>query len=141
MMFEPGQMTSNPSTAPDPGRGDLEKFLESIRRLSEIVRAETEALRGYQLAQINNFTRQKSQALLEFTRLEQHLNLQSPPPDVQTSMKELRALLVENFAVLKLHLRAAQEISDTLTSVALDIDSDGTYTSSNSQAGGSRWQS
>lgn len=115
------------------------KLLDSIVRLTEIIEAETEALKKYELDRLNTFTRSKSQALLEFTRLETQANAGVSTADVKVAIETLRQRLVENFAQLKLHMRAAQEISEMLTSVALDESSDGTYTTRGVKQGYSEW--
>ncbi|MCP5075683.1 MAG: hypothetical protein GY947_20635 [Rhodobacteraceae bacterium] len=118
---------------------DRDKLLNSIFRLTEIIEAETAALKKYELDRLNTFTRSKSQALLEFTRLENDANAQVSSMDVKSAMEVLRHRLVENFSQLKLHMRAAQEISEMLTSVALDESSDGTYSSRDMKKGYSEW--
>ncbi len=115
------------------------KLLSSIVRLTEIIEAETAALKKYELDRLNSFTRSKSQALLEFTRMEQDANSHISSADVKSAMDYLRHRLVENFAQLKLHMRAAQEISEMLTSVALDESSDGTYSSRDMKRAYSEW--
>ena len=115
------------------------KLLDSIVRLTDIIEAETAALKKYELDRLNTFTRSKSQALLEFTRLENQASSQVSSEDVKSAMELLRHRLVENFAQLKLHMRAAQEISEMLTSVALDENSDGTYTTRGTKQGYSEW--
>ncbi len=118
---------------------DRTKLSNSICRLTEIIEAETAALRKYELDRLNSFTRSKSQALLEFTCLENDATAQISSADVKGAMEILRQRLVENFAQLKLHMRAAQEISETLTSVALDESSDGTYSTRDMKRGYSEW--
>lgn len=115
------------------------KLLSSIVRLTKIIEAETEALKKYELDRLNSFTRDKSQALLEFTRLETEANSQVSTDDIKAAMELLRQRLVENFAQLKLHMRAAQEISEMLTSVVLDESSDGTYSSRGTKKAYSEW--
>ena len=85
------------------------KLLESIVRLTEIIEAETAALKKYELDRLNTFTRSKSQALLEFTRLENQASANVSTADVKAAMELLRQRLVENFAQLKLHMRAARK--------------------------------
>ena len=121
------------------GSDDRTKLLDSIFRLTEIIEAETAALKKYELDRLNTFTRSKSQALLEFTRLERDAAAQISSEDVKSAMEVLRERLVENFSQLKLHIRAAQEISEMLTSVALDESSDGTYSSRGVKKAYSEW--
>lgn len=130
------QLQAERSAQPQDGRA---KLLSSIIRLTKIIEAETEALRKYELDRLNSFTRDKSQALLEFTRLETEANSQISTDDIKTAMDLLRKRLVENFAQLKLHMRAAQEISEMLTSVVLDESSDGTYSSRGTKKAYSEW--
>ena len=132
------QFPLHPDRPSQPQEGRA-KLLASIVRLTKIIEAETEALKKYELDRLNSFTRDKSQALLEFTRLESEANSQISTDDIKVAMEHLRERLVENFAQLKLHMRAAQEISDMLTSVVLDESSDGTYSSSGKKKAYSEW--
>lgn len=130
-----------PQNPPGSGASSDEstKLLDSIVRLTEIIEEETAALKKYELGRLNSFTRSKSQALLEFTRLENDVNGQLSSDAIKSAMDRLRLRLVENFSQLKLHMRAAQEISEMLTSVALDESSDGTYTTRDMKRGYSEW--
>lgn len=130
-----------PQSPPGSGASSDEstKLLDSIVRLTEIIEEETAALKKYELGRLNSFTRSKSQALLEFTRLENDVNGQLSSDAIKSAMDRLRLRLVENFSQLKLHMRAAQEISEMLTSVALDESSDGTYTTRDMKRGYSEW--
>ncbi len=74
-------------------------------------------------AEIN---RQKSQSLLEVTRLSRSL----PPGQqahLQSRLGPLRDLLARNHRLLGFHLAAVREVSDLMVGVLNNAESDGTY--------------
>jgi flagellar biosynthesis/type III secretory pathway chaperone len=96
-----------------------------LDRLEELVDAETTALRNRDLSVISEaFTRKKSQALLELTRLARNT---TPDTNSLSRLSRLSAKLDENMNVLGVHLRASKDISATLSDVIAKSQSDGTY--------------
>ena len=65
------------------------KLLDSIQRLTQIIEEETAALKNYELDRLSTFTRSKSQALLEFTRLENQANAQASSQSWKAFSKSL----------------------------------------------------
>ncbi|AWN55694.1 flagellar protein FlgN [Methylobacterium sp. 17Sr1-1] len=102
-------------------------LLACIKRLEAVVEEETEALEAHAPADLDDLNRRKSQGLLELTRLTRGLDVAALDATVAIHLARLRDKLARNQQVVALHLRALEEIDDTLTQVALAADSDGTY--------------
>jgi hypothetical protein len=110
-------------------RNGLAPQLEvSIQRLEEIVDQETAALRQRKIVDLKTFNDRKSQALLELTRSLRTVTDVGSDPELIARVVSLRSKLAINQAVLKLHLEAVREISNTLSDAIRHSESDGTYT-------------
>ena len=101
--------------------------LQTVAELNEILNAETTALRERKFDRIDEFTRRKSQALIQISNALHAPGRGELHPSLQEAIVALRARLVMNEQELQMHIKAAREISDTLTKLALDAESDGTY--------------
>jgi hypothetical protein len=102
-------------------------LIKSIERLEETIEAETAALLSGKLVDQDEFTRRKSQSLLELTRLVR--TLQSEPLNLEASkrLEVLRAKLELNHSALEMHLRAVQEVAEIVSGAIQSAESDGTY--------------
>jgi hypothetical protein len=100
----------------------------SIQRLEDIVEQETAALRERKVVNLKDFNDRKSQALLELTRLMRTLQGGPPSPSLAARVEVLKSKLAVNQAVLKLHLEAVREVSNSIADAIRNSDSDGTYT-------------
>lgn len=117
-------------------RGSLSPMLDvSIQRLEEIVDQETKALQARQAIDLKEFNDRKSQALLELTRWLRSMQGVEENPPLAARIAVLKEKLALNQAVLKVHLEAVREISNTLSDAIRHADSDGTYTQSISLVG------
>jgi len=103
-------------------------LLACIKRLEAVVEEETEALETRSPVDLDGLNRRKSQGLLELTRLTRDLDPTALETTEGIHLARLRDKLARNQQVVALHLRALEEIDDTLTQAALARDSDGTYT-------------
>jgi ABC-type transporter Mla MlaB component len=103
-------------------------LLACVKRLEAVVEEETEALEARLPVDLSDLNRRKSQGLLELTRLTRGLDLGALDATVAIHLARLRDKLARNQEVVALHLRALEEIDDTLAQVALAAESDGTYT-------------
>lgn len=101
--------------------------LSAIDRLVEIIRDETEALRDGARADLERSTHQKNIGLLELTRAMRLLPAGTHAFDLVSRLKDLRDILAENAGVLSLHLAAATEIADLVSTSIEEAASDGTY--------------
>ncbi len=102
-------------------------LLAALKRLEATVEAETEALLAHRPADHAALNAAKSQSLLELTRLTRGLDAESLDAATAIHLARLRDKLARNQEVVALHLRAVEEIGETLAEAALRADSDGTY--------------
>lgn len=102
-------------------------LLASLKRLEATIEAETEALRGRHPIDYEALNRSKGQSLLELTRLARGLSLDPADPHVGITLARVRDKLALNQEVVAMHLRAVEEIGDTLNLAMRHLDSDGTY--------------
>jgi hypothetical protein len=100
----------------------------SIQRLEEIVEQETFALKNRQAINLKDYNDRKSQALLELTRTLRNVQGMASSPALVERVGSLKAKLATNQAMLKLHLEAVREISNSLSDAIRHSESDGTYT-------------
>lgn len=102
-------------------------LMKSIERLEDTIDAETAALMAHKLVDQQEINRRKSQSLLELSRLSRTLRNSSPSPELLSRMERLREKLAHNHAVLEMHLRAIQEVSNIVSNAIQRAESDGTY--------------
>lgn len=124
---------ASPSPALEPAMDDraLEAsspstLVSALERLEELVREETLALRAHADIDFAEISRRKSRSLLELTRIARAV----PPRFDSGTLNRVRALreaLQQNFELLGLHLKAAQEVGSILHTAIRDAESDGTY--------------
>lgn len=113
---KPAPAASNPAGA----------LAAALDRLDRVIEAETHALEANAPIDLAETNRQKSQGLLEITRLSRGL----PPggdPAVTARLGALRERLAENQRLLGFHLAAVREVSDLMVGVLNEAESDGTY--------------
>ncbi|GGB53789.1 hypothetical protein GCM10011316_27280 [Roseibium aquae] len=99
----------------------------TVRRAISVVRAETAALRETPNADLAPFEHRKSQVLLDLSRARGALTLEEVSEEIEILLQDLRVSLAENMTILDRHMKAVQEVSDLLSRVMLEADSDGTY--------------
>lgn len=108
-------------------------LLACIKRLEAVVEEETETLETRASTDLDGLNRRKSQGLLELTRLTRGLDPTTLDATTAIHLARLRDKLARNQQVVALHLRAMEEIDDTLAQVALAAESDGTYSARRSR--------
>ena len=106
------------STSPELGKA-------ALARLEKALDEENEALANFNASSINEFSRIKTQCLLELQR-PAGLN-PAQDPGLQTRLQALQQKLELNRWLLHLHLEAAKEVSAVITAAIRDSESDGTY--------------
>jgi hypothetical protein len=116
--------------ASDPPSPSLSAFLVTTGRLEQLIDQETQELRSLQPTDLREFNRRKSQGLLELSRAMRGLGEAARDDRVPESLARLRTKLDNNLSVLRMHLRAAQEVSSIIARAIQDAESDGTYSSS-----------
>lgn len=107
--------------------GAAAQLIGAVDRLQHVVALETRSLREQSTPDLQAFSHRKSQGLLEVSRSMRALGGAAPDGAVRARLLALRASLDENHALLGVHLRAAQEISMTLSRALEHAESDGTY--------------
>ena len=124
--YLPKRHASN-RTKPQPTAGGTVAALDAaLDRLEAVIDAETEALVSRAPLDHADINRQKSQSLLEITRLARAL---PPMPDaaLRERLADLRERLATNHRLLGLHVEAVREVSDLMVGILNDAESDGTY--------------
>jgi hypothetical protein len=97
----------------------------ALARLEKALDDENEALANFNASSIADFSRIKTQCLLELQRPAGMNPAQDP--GLQMRLQELQQKLELNRWLLNLHLEAAKEVSSVITAAIRDAESDGTY--------------
>lgn len=98
-----------------------------LDRLEETIDLETAALRARDLTGLEDFSRRKSQALLELSKVLRSLNAGAPGEFEADRIVRLQEKLEINLELLGTHKRAAQEIASMIAGAIERTESDGTY--------------
>ena len=100
-------------------------FAKVLDRAVVVLEEENKALRERRTSRLAEMHAQKSVILFELERLA----TESGPIDEPASarLRELRARLVENQAILRLNIEALREMVETLQELGQHEESDGTY--------------
>ncbi|SED03292.1 hypothetical protein SAMN05519104_2635 [Rhizobiales bacterium GAS188] len=114
----------------EPPAPALSAFLVTIDRLEQLIDQETLELRSLKPMDLREFNRRKSQGLLELSRAMRGLGERVRDDRVPERLTELRAKLDNNLSMLRMHLRAAQEVTSIIARAIQDAESDGTYSAS-----------
>jgi hypothetical protein len=97
----------------------------ALARLEKVLDDENAALSAFDSKNLSEFSRIKTQCLLELQRA---FAQQVPPPaELSARLQSLRQKLELNRWLLSLHLDAAKEIVAVIMSAIRDEESDGTY--------------
>ncbi len=99
----------------------------ALDRLEKALDQENEALAAFDPRNLSEYSRIKTQSLLELQRSTTVLNRENAPPELMQSLTTLRQKLELNSWLLLLHLEAAREVTTVITSAMRDAESDGTY--------------
>ena len=99
----------------------------ALYRLEKALEQENEALAAFDPRNLSEYSRIKTQSLLELQRSVAVLSREHTPPDLQQLLTTLRQKLELNRWLLLLHLEAAREVTTVITSAMRDAESDGTY--------------
>jgi hypothetical protein len=97
----------------------------ALYRLEKALDEENAALAAFDSRNLAEFSRIKTQSLLELERSTSALGGASP--ELSLVFETLRQKLELNRWLLLLHLEAAREITTVITSAIRDAESDGTY--------------
>ena len=99
----------------------------ALLRLEKALDQENEALVAFDSQHLGEYSRIKTQSLLELQRSAASLSPDQAPPELLQLLSNLRQKLELNRWLLLLHLEAAKEVTTVITSAIRDAESDGTY--------------
>ncbi|MFD6320620.1 flagellar protein FlgN [Methylorubrum populi] len=102
-------------------------LLDSLKRLEATVETETEALAANAPLDLDAVNRAKSRSLLELTRLARGIDAANVDAETGIVLARLRDKLIRNQEAVALHLRAVEEVGETLQASLQAAESDGTY--------------
>jgi hypothetical protein len=103
----------------------------ALARLEKALDEENAALSGLSPINLTEFSRIKTQCLLE---LQRPTGLPGREGELQALLEAIRRKLELNRWLLHLHLEAAKEIASVIMSAIRDAESDGTYSRAYSAA-------
>ncbi len=104
-----------------------ERTKAALYRLEKALDQENEALAAFDSQNLSEYSRIKTQSLLELQRSASVLRREDAPPEFLQLLTTLRQKLELNRWLLLLHLEAAREVTTVITSAIRDAESDGTY--------------
>ena len=99
----------------------------ALFRLEKVLDQENEALAAFDSRDLGEFSRIKTQSLLELQRSTAALGQDNAPPELRQLLRTLQQKLELNRWLLQLHLDAAREVTAVITSAIREAESDGTY--------------
>jgi len=99
----------------------------ALYRLEKALDEENAALAAFDSRNLSEFSRIKTQSLLELQRSAIVLSGKFAPPELLQFFSALKQKLELNRWLLLLHLEAAREVTSVITSAIRDAESDGTY--------------
>ncbi len=104
-------------------------LLNLISELLEVLDFEEKALSQEADFDLEELSDRKLQLLAAFSRAKRDPKNIPQTAELDRKVQELRIALDENRRALEIHIRAVNDVADTISSVIKDHDSDGTYTS------------
>ena len=118
-MHEEGAVIRSPAIS--------ERTKAALFRLEKALDQENEALAAFDFRNLSEYSRIKTQSLLELQRSATVLSREDVPAELLQLLTTLRQKLEVNRWLLLLHLEAAREVTTVITSAIRDAESDGTY--------------
>jgi hypothetical protein len=107
--------------------GSTDMLLLAIARVHNTLDAENAQIASGKAVDFQEFNLRKSQGLLELTRLMPVLAGMEIDASLREALIELRAKLEDNRRILRVQLRAVQEVSEIIARTIQAGQSDGTY--------------
>jgi hypothetical protein len=108
--------------------GTASALLHAILRLETVIDEEIVALQSRSRVDYDGFYRRKNRGLLELVRSSKNATQATQDPLIAEEIERLRAKLVKNLALLRLHFDAVRSVADIICKSFRDAESDGTYT-------------
>ena len=104
-----------------------ERTKAALFRLEKALDQENEALAAFDSRNLSEYSRIKTQSLLELQRSATVLSREDVPAELLQLLTTLRQKLEVDRWLLLLHLEAAREVTTVITSAIRDAEFDGTY--------------
>jgi hypothetical protein len=119
--------TPSPAAAPTRLAGSVDALLLAIERLRSALDAENAQIASRRLVDFREFNLRKSQGLLELSRLMPVVAGAETGPKLRAALVGLKAKLEDNRRILRVQLKAVQEVSEIVARTIQAGQSDGTY--------------
>ena len=119
--------TSSPAAPCGRVSGPVEALLLAIARLRSALEAENAQIDARKVVDFREFNLRKSQGLLELSRLMPVVAEAEAGPQLRAALAGLKAKLEDNRRILRVQLKAAQEVSEIIARTIQAGQSDGTY--------------
>lgn len=110
-------------------------LMKSLDRLEETLDMETAALMARDLSSLEEFTRRKSQCLLEISRIVRTAEIHALDQKATTRLQNLQAKIEANQDILRRHMHAVQEVAGIISNAIQNAESDSTYSAHMNRAG------
>jgi hypothetical protein len=123
----PRRLMSPAFAASDRLGGAVEMLMLAIARLQNTLDAENAQIASGRAVDFQEFNLRKSQGLLELTRLIPVMAGAEISLSLRVALVGLRAKLEDNRRILRVQLRAAEEVSEIIARTIQAGQSDGTY--------------
>lgn len=127
-------MTGPIADAPCDDRAQQE-LVDAILRATEAIDDETRALKRTSAIDFEAHRRRKDLCLLDLSRRSRIPPGPAPGPAARMALLRLKDAVIENQAVLKIHLAAARAVSDIMLRAIAEEESDRTYSQSVARRG------
>jgi hypothetical protein len=127
MSLSSRRLTSSAAMASSRLANSVEMLLLAIERLCNTLDAENAQIASRKKVDYHQFNLRKSQALLELTRLMPVVAGIEIDAKLRAALLGLRAKLEDNRRILRVQLKAVQEVSEIIARTIQAGQSDGTY--------------
>src|SRR5580692_455750 len=126
-LASPRRLISSSTMASSRLADSVEMLLLAIERLRATLDAENAQIASRKKVDFHQFNLRKSQGLLELTRLMPVVAGTEIGPELRAALIGLRAKLEDNRRILRVQLKAVQEVSEIIAKTIQAGQSDGTY--------------
>jgi hypothetical protein len=123
----PRPSTSSPAALSGRLAGSVDALLLAIERLRSALDAENAQIASRKAVDFREFNLRKSQGLLELSRLMPVVAGAETGPQLRAALVGLKAKLEDNRRILRVQLKAVQEVSEIVARTIQAGQSDGTY--------------
>jgi hypothetical protein len=125
--LSPRRLTPSATNASARASGSAEMLMLAVERVRSAIDAENANIASGKLVDFQEFNLRKSQGLLELSRLMPLFADAEIDAGLRAALIGLRARLEDNQRILRVQLKAVQEVSDIIARTIQAGQSDGTY--------------